>query len=134
MAKVVLIEDDCRLLDVIAGRLRKKDFAVEPICAETPEDFLTEVAQVIYQHNPKRTIVLLSDYHLPGIKGIELIRYARDVAIYLGFEAIRYGIMSSGRDIHLLPELAAIPTIRKDEGLKSIVGFVENLAAQGAAH
>lgn len=134
MAKIILIEHDCGLLEAITGKLRRREFVVEPICAGSPEEFLVEIAEVIYGHSPEKTIILISDYHLPGIKGIELIKYARDIALYLGFKAIEYGIMSSDHNIHLLPELVAIPVVRKDDGLKNIVGFIEKLAIGSRVH
>jgi len=132
VAKIVLIEHDYGLLDAITGKLRKKAFIVEPICAESPKDFLMEIAETIYEHrqSPEKTIILISDYHLPGIKGTELIKYARDVASYLGFRAIGYGIMTSDHNVHLLPELVAFPIALKDSGLHNIIGFVESLVSQ----
>jgi DNA-binding NarL/FixJ family response regulator len=127
VAKIVLIDDDCMFLDAVVKRLRSRDFSVEPICAGTPEEFLMEVAQVLYGHNPKKTIVLISDYRLPGIEGIEIVKYAIDVAIYLGFGVLKYGIMSNDSDIHRIKSLKAVPKVSKDAGLQNIVGFIEGL-------
>jgi hypothetical protein len=133
VAKIVLIDDDCALLAAITGKLRKMEFQVEPICAEKPVDFLMKIAMATYNHNPEMQIIFVSDYHLPGIKGIELIKYARDVAKHRGFEAFGFGIMTTDHTVNQLPELVAIPVVHKDSGLSNLVVFMERLVAQQAA-
>lgn len=130
MAKIILIEHDCGLLESITGKLRQREFQVEPICAETPLEFLMEITEAIYGHKSQKAIVVISDYHLPGIKGIDLIRHAQGIAGYLDLKAMRYGIMTSDHTVHLLPGMIDVPIARKDSGLQNLIGFVESLAAK----
>jgi hypothetical protein len=135
VAKIVLIEHDCALLDTITGKLRRMKFQVEPICAQKPVDFLMEITEAIYghhRHNPEMQIIFVSDFHLPGIKGTELIEHARAVARYLKIDAIGYGIMTTDHTVNQLPELVAIPVVHKDSGLSNLVVFMERLVAQQA--
>jgi DNA-binding response OmpR family regulator len=69
IAKLLVVDDDDDLRDVIARRLKRAGFVVET--AENGEDALAKVQLSVYD-------LILLDHNMPGMTGLQVLRLIRE--------------------------------------------------------
>jgi hypothetical protein len=123
--KIVLVDDDYLVVGALSKRLSNRGFLVHDIHGDP-----LDAVQSLYGFNPGEVIIFVTDFNILKMTGLELIKYAQDIASYRNFSIVP-GIISNNPDIHTLVK-KRYPVIAKEHGLGALEDFVTKLA-QGNA-
>jgi two-component system, OmpR family, alkaline phosphatase synthesis response regulator PhoP len=88
MKKVLVADDESHILNVVSLKLKNAGFEV--VCAHDGIEALALVQS-------ERPDLLITDYHMPGLTGLELCQKLREIEAHRGMPAI----MLSARGYHL---------------------------------
>jgi CheY-like chemotaxis protein len=119
--EIVLVDDDHLVVGALSKRLSNRGFLVHDILGDP-----LDAVQRLYGFNPGEVIIFVTDFNILKMTGLELIKYAKNIASYRNFSIIP-GIISNNPNIHALVDKRC-PVIAKEHGLAALEDFVIELS------
>jgi DNA-binding NarL/FixJ family response regulator len=121
---VVLIEDNEVFREALELLLTAEE-GVQIVAAEPDGARAVELCKEL------RPEVLLVDYRLPGLDGVQVTRLVR--ARCSGVAVVALTAAADAREIRALLDAGAVACVRKDEPLEVLVGALQAAARGGGA-
>ena len=121
---MVLIEDNEVFREALELLLTAEE-GVQIVAAEPDGARAVELCKEL------RPEVLLVDYRLPGLDGVQVTRLVR--ARCSGVAVVALTAAADAREIRALLDAGAVACVRKDEPLEVLVGALQAAAREGGA-
>jgi CheY-like chemotaxis protein len=115
---ILYVEDDRFVSDAVRDLLEAEGYAVE--CCSDGNAALNRIA------GGSSYALLLLDNDLPGVSGLELVRYARSIPFYRRTPII---MLSAGEHSDEARRAGADEFLRKPEGVSRLVEIIRRLLA-----